>query len=320
VKYAAALAAIVAALSGGAALAADSLKATISHQAVFDSVFPTNALEKGYFKEQNLDVSFLFAAGGAETVQATATGSTQIATPASVHSVIAAYAKGSPVRIVGSQIIGSPDLYWYVRADGPIKQPKDLDGRKIAHSRPGSVSHMMIQNYAKQLNIKPDMIAGGGLPAVRTMLMTGQVDAAWGAVPFAMEGVRTGELKILFSGADIEATRDVVSRVTIANADYLKTHRDVVRRYQIAYQKSVDAIYADFEGALSRFAAANKLDPADVRQASRYFGDKATHALAPLKNLDEAIRQTMEFGLIKEPLTEAQKKELVDIVYDPSKN
>jgi NitT/TauT family transport system substrate-binding protein len=311
-------AALVAAVVPQAASAADALKVTVSHQAVFDSVFPVQALESGFFKEQNLDVTFIFAAGGAETVQTTATGSVQIATPASVHSVIAAFAKGSPVRIVGSQIIGSPDIYWYARTDGPIKKPQDLDGRKVAHSRPGSVSHMMIQSYAKQLNIKPEMIAGGGLPAVRTMLMTGQVDAAWGAVPFAMEEVRAGQLKILFSGDDIAATRDVVSRVTIANADYLKANRDAVRRYQIAYQKSVDAIYADFKGALRRFAEANKLDPEDVLHASKYFGDKATHELAPLKNLDEAIRQTMEFGLIKEPLTEAQKKELVDIVYDPN--
>jgi ABC-type nitrate/sulfonate/bicarbonate transport system substrate-binding protein len=112
----------------------------------------------------------------------------------------------------------------------------------------------------------------------------------------------------------------VVSRVTIANADYLKNNRDAVRRYQIAYQKSVDSIYADLEGALKRFAEENKLEIETVRQASQYFGDKATHLIAPLKNFDEAVRQTLEFGLISEPLTEAQKKELVDIVYDPSKS
>jgi NitT/TauT family transport system substrate-binding protein len=312
--------ALALAAAPGLAHAADTVKATISHKDVFDSVFPHHALESGYFKEQNLDVSFIYAAGGAETVQTTATGSVNIATPASVHSVIAAYAKGAPVRIVGSQIIGSPDLYWYVRTDGPIKRPEDLNGKNIAHSRPGSVSHMMIQNYLKQLGIKANMIAGGGLPAVRTMLMTGQVDAAWGAVPFAVDGVRKGELKILFSGRDIEATRDVVSRVTIANADYLKHNRDAVRRYQMAYQKSVDSIYADLDGALKRFAEENKLEFETVRQASQYFGDKATHLIAPLKNFDEAVRQTLEFGLINEPLTEAQKKELVDIVYDPSKS
>lgn len=311
--------ALAVAAAPGLARAADTVKATISHKDVFDSVFPHHALEAGFFKEQNLDVSFIYAAGGAETVQTTATGSVNIATPASVHSVIAAYAKGAPVRIVGSQIVGSPDLYWYVRTDGPIKKAEDLNGKNIAYSRPGSVSHMLIQNYAKQLNIKPNLIAGGGLPAVRTMLMTGQVDSAWGAVPFAIDGVRKGELKILFSGDDIKATRDVVSRVTIANADYLKSHRDVVRRYQIAYQKSVDAIYANLDGALKRFAEDNKLEPETVREASRYFGDKATHLIAPLKSLDEAVKQAVEFGLINEPLTEAQKKELVDIVYDPSK-
>jgi NitT/TauT family transport system substrate-binding protein len=312
--------AILAVAAPGLARAADALKVTVSHKDVFDAVFPHRALEQGFFKEQNLDVSFLYAAGGAETVQTIATGSVNVATTASVHSVIAAYAKGAPVRIIGSQIVGSPDIYWYVRTDGPIKKVEDLDGKNVAFSRQGSVSHMLIQNYAKQIGIKPNLIAGGGLPAVRTMLMTGQVDAAWGAVPFAVDGVRAGELKILFSADDIKATRDVVSRVTIANADYLKGHRDVVRRYQVAYQKSVDAVYADLDSALKQFAEDNKLEFETVRQASKYFGDKTTHLIAPLKNFDEAVKQSVEFGLINEPLTEAQKKELVDIVYDPSKS
>lgn len=317
-KLAIRVVAVLAALSG-AAHAADAVKVTISHKQVFDSVFPHRALEQGFFKEQNLDVSFIYAAGGAETVQTTATGSVHIATPASVHSVIAAYAKGAPVRIVGSQIVGSPDLYWYVKADGPIRKPEDLNGRNVTYSRPGSVGHMLIQNYAKQLDIKPNLIAGGGLPAVRTMLDTGQADAAWGAVPFAIDGVRAGKYKILFSGDDIQATRSVVSRVTIANADFLKNNRDVVRRYQVAYQKSVDAVYADLDGALKQFAEDNKLEFETLKQASKYFGDNESHLIAPLKNFDEAVKQALEFGLIKEPLTEAQKKELVDIVYDPSK-
>lgn len=313
----AALALAVGAASG-AARAADAVKVTVSHKDVFDSVFPISAQEKGFFKEQNLDVSFVFATGGAETVQTIATGSVQIATTASVHSVIAAITKGAPVRIIGSQIVGSPDLYWYVRTDGPIKKSQDLDGKNIAYSRLGSVSHMLIQSYAKQIAIKPNLIAGGGLPAVRTMLMTGQVDSAWGAMPFAIDGVRTGELRILFSGDDILATRDVVSRVTIANADFLKSHRDVVRRYQIAYEKAVDTVYADLDTALKRFAEDSKLEFETVRQASRYFGDKEKHLIAPIKNFDEAVRQTLEFGFIGEPPTEAQKKEMIDIVYDPS--
>ena len=32
------------------------------------------------------------------------------------------------------------------------------------------------------------------------------------------------------------------------------------------------------------------------------------------------MRQTLEFGFIKEPLTPAQMKELVEIVYDPPKS
>ena len=63
---------------------------------------PQIALKKGYFAEQNLDVTLLNASGGSETIQARSSGSAQIATPVSVHAAIAAYAKGAAVSIVSN--------------------------------------------------------------------------------------------------------------------------------------------------------------------------------------------------------------------------
>jgi NitT/TauT family transport system substrate-binding protein len=317
---AAAAAGLALMLSVSAAHAADALKVAISHQSSWSSIVPQVAAKRGYFAEQNLDVGLINASGGAETVQAVTSGSVQIATPVSVHAVIAAYAKGAPIRVISNQLTGAPDMMWYVKADGPIKRPEDLNGKKAAYSRPGSVSYMLLQNMMKERNIKAEIISGGTLPAGRTMLMTGQVDASWAGAPFALDGVRAGELRVLFTGDDVAAARTVVSRVTAVGADYLKSHRDVVRRFQIAYDKALHFTYGPEGGeALKLFADLNQMDIATAQEVVKYFGTLEANELTPIAGVDDAIAQTMEFGLIKEPLTAAQKAELIDIVYDPKK-
>jgi len=41
--------------------------------------------------------------------------------------------------------------------------------------------------------------------------------------------------------------------------------------------------------------------------------------LAPIGNLEGNVRLAVEYKMLSQPLTEAQMKELVDIVHDPRK-
>ena len=315
-----ALAALCAVAFGAPAYAVDTIKVAISHQTSWDTVFPQIAVKNGYFKEQNIEASLINATGGSDTVQTLTTGSVQFTTPTAVHAVITAFAKGAPIRIVANQLTGAPDIYFYAKKDGPIQKISDLNGKKLAFSRPGSVTHMLVQNYMKENNLKIELISGGGLPAVRTMLDTGQVDAAWGGAPFALDGVRDGKYRVLFSGDDVKAAKPVVNRVTCTSADILKNNRDLVRRFLVAYQKAVDYVYGPhMDEALKMYAEVNGMTLAEAKEALNYFGDKKSHDMAPIEKFEEAVNQAVEFGLIKEPLTPAQVKELVDIVYDPAK-
>ena len=301
-----------------AAHAADALKVTVSHLVGWDGVFPAIMKEKGFAKEQNLDVTFINAGGGSETIQTAATGSVQIAIPAAVHGTIAAYAKGAAVRIIASALTGSGDTYWYVKADSPIRRAEDFNGKAVGYSRPNSVTHMLLQNFAKERGFTPKLVSVGDYPAARTMLMTGQLDVAWAVSPFAMDTVKAGQVRIVASGDDIQAARGVVGRVGIANADYLKNNRDVVRRFLVAWDKTTSYIYGPaFDEVALWFGKQNGLEPDVSRMASKYFGTNEDRAVMPIKHLDVAHKQALEFGFIKEPLTEAQLKQLVDIVYEP---
>ena len=50
------------------------------------------------------------------------------------YGVMGAFSKGAPLRIIGSSMTGAHDLYWYAKADGPIKTIKDAAGKTVAYS------------------------------------------------------------------------------------------------------------------------------------------------------------------------------------------
>ena len=68
-------------------------------------------------------------------------------------------AKGAPIRIIGSEMIGAPDFYCMLRRASPIRRVEDLNGKTIAYSLTGSSSHaavlVLIAQY--KLAAKPDL-------------------------------------------------------------------------------------------------------------------------------------------------------------------
>jgi ABC-type nitrate/sulfonate/bicarbonate transport system substrate-binding protein len=58
--------------------------------------------------------------GGGETLQAVISGSIDLGIAAGTSSVLGAFAKGAPVRILLAGATGASDLYWYVPTASPL--------------------------------------------------------------------------------------------------------------------------------------------------------------------------------------------------------
>ena len=302
----------------GAGAAADKVKLLISTRGPLDCMFPIQAQEEGFFKAESLDVEVTYAQGGAETVQALITGGVDLTNCVGILSMIAAYGKGAPVRILSNGKRGAGELYWYVRSDSPLKALKDLDGKMLAYSRPGSTTHLVTQFVVKSTGIKPKLVSVGGMASSRTQVMSGQVDTGWASFPFQMDLMKKGEARILFTGEAATELNDYTIRVVAANANFLKARRDVAVRFMRAYHKALEWQYDNPGPAFRRWADSEKLDPELVMEAPKYI-PKSTVSLVPVGNLDGNIQLAVEFKMLPAPLTDAQKKELVDIVYDPGK-
>src|SRR4029078_9955676 len=137
----------------------------------------------GIFGKHELELDIIYTNGAGETQQAVISGSVDIGIAAGVMGVLSAYSKGAPVRVIGAETTGANDLYWYVKADSPIKTLKDTDGKTLAYSTNGSSTHGIVTAFMKQYQLKAAPTAVGGPAANLPDGMSGQIDVGWAAPP-----------------------------------------------------------------------------------------------------------------------------------------
>src|SRR6201996_6787291 len=117
------------ALASSLALADDTLKLAVGQRGNWDTSVSEVGQRAGIFKKHGLTLDIVYTQGAGETQQAVISGSVDIGIAAGVMGVMSAYSKGAPVRVIGAETTGAGDLYWYVKADSPIKSLKDTDGK-----------------------------------------------------------------------------------------------------------------------------------------------------------------------------------------------
>src|SRR4051812_27536107 len=205
-----------------AATAQDTLKIAIGQINNWENQAPTLGQDAGIFKKYNLSLENFGTAGAGETVQAVISGSAELGGGVGVGGVMRAYSKGAPVRILLPAYTGTSDLYWYVKADSPIKSLQDATASNtVAYSTSGSSSNNIVIAFVEELGLKAKPTATGGLPGTLTSVMSGQIDIGWGAPPFGVKEINEGKIRVIARGSDIPSLRGQTVRTVIVNADAL---------------------------------------------------------------------------------------------------
>lgn len=306
------------ALAATPALALTKLKVAISQRGFWNSSMAYFAVERGFAKEEGVDVDYIFTRGGAETLQTVTTGATDMAFSTGLLGVIGAYAKGAPLRVVGQEGHGTPELFYYVRADSPIKSRADLAGHTVAFSRPGSTTNLFGLKVTKGLNPPAKLVSTGGPPGTRTQVMTGQVDVGWSVPPFNLDLVRKGEARIVFRGSDMPELNNQSIRVHVVRTDYLNEHRAAVIGFMKAFDRALRWMYEKPEESIPAYAKFAKISEADAKDSISFFPREGLE-IAPIIGIDKTMDEAVEAGFIDKPLSKAQLDELIQIVYDPRK-
>jgi NitT/TauT family transport system substrate-binding protein len=265
----------------------------------------------GIFKKHGLDVEVLYTQAGPESIQALIAGSVDIATASGVQAAFGTFGKGAPIRIIGSEIIGSPDLYWYVPGNSPIRKVEDFNGKTVAFSLTGSSSHAGLLALIAQYKLTAKPTSTGSITSTLTQTMSGQVDVGFSAVPFFLDQVEDGKIRIIATGNQVDALKSRTGRVNITNLQTLQTRRHVLVRFHAAYKETIDWMYSD-PAALKVFADYAGV-PEKVVSKVRELLPKEAMAPDRIVGVDQIIAEAVSMKFLASPLTPEQVKELIQI-------
>jgi len=293
-------------------LAEDSLRVAVGARGVGETFVPELGQKAGLFKKHGLMLDVLYTQGGGETQQAVISNSAQIGVAVGFLGTLGASAKGAPVRIIGSTFTGGDQLFWYVRADSPIKSLRDAAGKTVAYSTNGSSTHSAVLALKKLTGVDFKPTQTGAAPATYTQVMSGQIDVGWAGAPFGVDAVAEGKARVIAKASDDPALNKQTIRIIIANATELAQRKDVFVRFMRAYREALNWVYSTPEG-LRFYAEWASISQTTAKRALQEFLPREAVDPDRISGLDDIMTDAVTFKYMTAPLSQQQVRELIQI-------
>ncbi|HUA54973.1 MAG TPA: ABC transporter substrate-binding protein [Candidatus Sulfotelmatobacter sp.] len=229
-------------LVGGAALAAPlafprpaiaegaKIRYTLSWLPTGQYAYVYMARQLGYWKKRGIEVDIVSGRGSLGAIQGIASGQFELggaATGANLLSIT----KGVDLRILGTQGYDA-SLGVLVPAKGPIKKPKDIEGRKIGVTAAGGDTPFL-PAYYKLAGVDANKVTTVALDSkiIEEAVMSGQVDCM---VAFGMSSIPnfvSADFPVRFLPfADVGIQFYWVN--TLARSEYLEKNKPLIADFQ----------------------------------------------------------------------------------------
>ena len=303
--------AVAVCLSASSAFADDSIKLAVGARGNWETAAAALGQNAGFFKKRGIALDILYTQGSGETQQAVIAGSVGVGIGLGTTSVMAAFAKGAPLTVIGNASTGSSE-FWYVPANSPVRGMKDAAGRTIAYSTTGSSSHMEVLALVKEYAVDARPVATGGTAATFTQVMSGQIDIGWSSPPFGIAAAQEGRIRIIAHGNELAHFRDQTIRLIVAHAGWLGAQRDVAARFVQAYRDTLAWMYAD-PAALEAYAKFSGAPVAIARQVRDEFYPKDGLTVDRISGLDAVMADGVANRYLAAPLTREQLSALFQV-------
>jgi NitT/TauT family transport system substrate-binding protein len=286
-------------LQGTGALAADAkFRVASTNKEIFDNLPFFVGIERGLFKKEGLDVELSHFRGGGEVVRAVSTGSADVGMVATTAGIIAA-AKGEPLKLVSAWSAPAYGIDWVVTPDSPIKSVKDLAGKKVGISRPGSVTHTGLTAVLQANNIQVEIVPVGGPGDGFAALKSGRVAATWYPAPDVYGLIQRGEAR---SVVEISQFLTEYQQGSLwALEDYLGKNGPLVKKFLVAANAAGQFIVQN-PGEAAKIGAKHTGYPeGDVLKAIQQMPKGFFHIGLPTqKNYQGSVSEAVATGAIKE--------------------
>jgi NitT/TauT family transport system substrate-binding protein len=240
-------------------------KLTVGTIAIVDVAPIYLGKQKGFFTEQNLDVTLQAGSGGAVTIPAVVSGQDQFGF-ANVTSLLVAQTKGLPVKVVaaGNSSTGEAGKDFgaiVVPPGSPIHTAKDLADKTVAVNNLNNIGDTSVRAAVRK--------AGGDstkvkfvefpFPDMAAALAAKRMDAAWVVEPFLTIARNAGNQVISWNLVDTAPNLMIAAYFTTTS--YASKNPDVVRRFATAIQKSLQYASDHPDEARAALATYTKITP-----------------------------------------------------------
>jgi ABC-type nitrate/sulfonate/bicarbonate transport system substrate-binding protein len=107
------------------------------------------ALEAREFGRRGLKIKEMVGArGGGETIRTLTSGDLLMGEAATGAAVKSVWKSGDPYVIVGGGVKSPSDIFWIVSENSPLKSVRDLVGKRVSYTSPGSVTEQVLSPSA----------------------------------------------------------------------------------------------------------------------------------------------------------------------------
>jgi NitT/TauT family transport system substrate-binding protein len=201
------------------------------------------AVEEGFYEVEGLKIVPKIVTGGIESAEALVSGQADVGTMGDAPTVIA-LSRSKDTRLVLCQATGERMHRIVVRDDSGIKEPKDLEGKRIAVQM-GSSTHGGLLLYCTKHGVDITKINFVSLSPkdFPEAMIAKQVDAIVGSEPWP--GNVMAKCKDSHEMANLKGLGSNYPLPVIANARFLAAHPTVAAALVRGTQKAVDLIKAD---------------------------------------------------------------------------
>jgi NitT/TauT family transport system substrate-binding protein len=226
--------------------------------------------EKGFFSKRNIDLTLTTAQGGAAIVPAVISGQYQFGFSNTISLLLGA-SQNVPVKVVcngnnSTGVDGKDFAGLFVKADSPIKSPKDLAGKTVAANTLKNIVDTSVRASVRKDGGDPAAVKFVELPFPEQVaaLQAGRVDAIFVVEPFQQAAVAAGARKIASSYVD--AAPNLTVAMYFTSKQLAGSNPDLVKRFTAAMKESL--AYADSHPDEARdvLATYTKITP-EVRAA-----------------------------------------------------
>lgn len=236
-------------------------------------------IEKGFFKEQGLEVELREGKGSAVTAQTVAAGTDDFGIDIDGGTFLGLASKGLPATAVAATAAGSPVAVLSPEAK-PIKTPADLVGKQVAITAgdgPSTLLNVLLQKNAVPVD-KVTLVNLQPGPKLSSLL-TGRVDAVATniVVKATLEAKGMKINSMMYSDFGVATP----GQYLVAANSFIESKPDIVRRVVAAVQKSMQAALDNPEAAAASF---HKMYPnydqatalGELKLISQLFRSKST--------------------------------------------